>query len=188
MALQGFTVDKVALSECQELVRLHHYSKGGSNTATFRHGLISPAGTLMGCAWWIPPTKTAAIANHKGDWRKVIVLHRLVCTPEAPRNSASFLIGRSINIIRKDARFECLLTYADTWQGHTGAIYRATNWDYCGMTAPEAHFIDASGRSVSRKAGPKTRTHQQMLDLGYRKIGPFARHRFKIVLTPTGKN
>jgi hypothetical protein len=178
MALQNYRVETTELAECRHLVETYHYAKGGSNTATFRHGLIDPEDYIMGCAWWIPPTKSAALANYPEDWRAVLVLHRLVCHPEAPRNSASFLIARSIKLIKKDLRWAYLLTYADTWQGHTGAIYKATNWDYLGVTKPESHFIDADGRSVSRKAGPKTRTRNEMAQLGYKKIGPFVRHRY----------
>lgn len=69
-------------------------------------------------------------------------------------------------------------TYADEMQGHTGAIYRATNWEYCGMTQKEACFFK-NGCMVARKAGPKTRTHQEMFDMGCEMVGRFAKHKFK---------
>ena len=73
-------------------------------------------------------------------------------------------------------RWPCLVTYADEWQG-TRTIYRASNWDYCGLTAPEATFVK-DGRMVARKAGPNTRTRAEMEELGAKMIGRFAKHKF----------
>lgn len=180
-----FTVSTCSLADCQRLVRAFHYARGGSNTATYRHGLFlaSDPAEPLGCAWWIPPTKGAAKATYDGDWRRVISLSRLVVDPRVPTNGASFLIGQSIKRIKRDGRFDCLVTYADTWQGHGGAIYRATNWEYVGDTAKEAVWVDPeSGRMVARKAGPKTRTKQEMLDLGYEMVGRFSKKKYRLVL------
>lgn len=182
---QDYVVRTIPLSQAQELVRLHHYSRGGSNTATFRHGLfhVDDLDTPLGVAWWIPPTKSAALATHPTNWRGVLTLSRLVVVPGMPTNSASFLMAASIRLIRQDPRWECLVTYADSWQGHTGAIYKATNWTYVGETAPESVWVDPSTqRMVARKAGPRTRTKQEMLDLGYQHLGRFPKHKYAIWL------
>lgn len=168
-----------------ELVRAYHYAKSGSNTATYMHGLFRRDDWMrcMGVAWWIPPTKGAAIATYDGDWRKVISLSRLVLSPDVPKNGASFLIGKSIGEIRSDRDWECLVTYADSLQGHTGAIYLATNWEYLGMTKPEATWVTADGVMVSRKTGSHTRTKSEMLDLGYTCVGKLPKHKFRKVIT-----
>jgi hypothetical protein len=175
-----YEVREVALAVCQEKVRLYHYAGGGSNTAVFRHGLycVKSMEECIGIAWWIPPTKAAAQANYPENWRGVLVLSRLVIDPGVPKNAASYLIMQSVRLIRQDRRWEYLLTYADERQGHSGAIYRATNWDYLGKTNPEATWIDVHGRMISRKAGPHTRTKAEMEKLGYKMIGKFAKHRF----------
>lgn len=74
-------------------------------------------------------------------------------------------------------RWPCLVTYADTWRGHTGAIYKATNWTEAGLTKPERTYV-VGGRMVARKAGPNTRTHKEMLELGAVCVGSFAKHKF----------
>lgn len=182
-------VDTVPLSTCQRLVRKHHYAGSGPNTATFRHGLmrLDEPTRVWGVAWWIPPTRSAAEATWDGDWRAVLSLSRLVVVPEAPVNAASFLIGRSVRLIRRDARWRCLVTYADEWQGHTGAIYRATNWEYLGTTSAEPTFVDEGGRMVARKAGPNTRTRAQMEALGYRSLGRFPKHKYRKFIQPVSE-
>lgn len=173
------------LAAAQRLVERLHYSKGGSNTGTFVHGLMRRNAPLdcMGVAWWIPPTRAAAEANYEGDWRKVLVLHRLVVCPEVPTNGASFLLGASIRLIERTGGWECLLTYADTAQGHSGGIYRATNWEYLGLTKPSDTWVNPEGRQMSRKAGPTTRTKADMEALGCRRVMS-AKHRFRRILKP----
>lgn len=178
-------VSGCTMRQLHEMVGREHYAKRGANTATYRHGLYRRADLrCFGIAWWIPPTKAAAAASWDGDWREVITLHRLACRPEAPRNSESFLIAKSIEFIRKDGRFRCLTTYADEGQGHRGQIYRATNWEYLGKTKPEATFRDGEGMMVSRKAGPKTATRAEMAAKGCVDVGAFARHKFRLILEP----
>lgn len=173
----GYVVREVSLEICQLLTERYHYSKGGANTATYRHGLFEQTGSIcLGIAWWIPPTKSAALATYPTNWRGVLCLSRLVIIPGMPTNSASFLLGRSMRMIDRE-RWPCLVTYADSWQGHTGGIYFATNWKYIGDTKPEAVYT-LNGRMIARKAGPKTRTKAQMLAMGAKLEGRFSKKKF----------
>lgn len=176
---QDWEVRMVELYIMQKLVTKYHYARGGSNTATYRHGLFKkadPHQTCMGIAWWIPPTKSAALATYPKMWQGVLALSRLVVAPGVPKNACTFLLSRSMAMIDRK-RWPCLVTYADEWQEHTGTIYRAANWTYVGKTKPEATFIQ-NGRMLARKAGPKTRTKQEMETLGASMIGKFSKHKF----------
>lgn len=172
-------VDHVPLAKARTLVEGYHYARGASNTATYLHGLLrrdDDSAALYGVAWWIPPTKSAALATYPEDWRGVLALSRLVLLPSAPKNAATFLLAAAMKQIDRK-RWPCLVTYADEWQGHTGGIYRAANWTYVGRTTPEATFV-LDGRMLARKAGPKTRTRAEMAALGAVLVGRFAKHKF----------
>lgn len=122
------------------------------------------------------PTKSAALATFPLKWQGVLCLSRLVIVPGMPKNACTFLLAGSRHRI-DSKRWPCLVTYADQWQGHSGGIYRADNWDYIGLTKPERTYT-LNGRMIARKAGPKTRTHAEMLALGAECIGSFAKHKF----------
>jgi hypothetical protein len=107
----------------------------------------------------------------------------LVVLPEVPANACSFLMGRSIKLIEQDGRFVSLVTYADESEGHTGAIYRATNWEYVGKTAAIPKWVDANGRQVAVKA-TKSRTKAEMEALGYVIKGRYRKHKFVLHLKP----
>jgi hypothetical protein len=166
----------------ERMVVDHHYAKGTSNTAVHIHGLYPRIWhwyeDCVGVAWWIPPTRSAAEKWAGGRWKGVLALSRLVILPDVPANACSFLLAGSVRRIDRQ-RWHTLVTYADSWRGHKGNIYRAANWEYCGETKPEAVYT-LNGRMVSRKAGPRTRTHAEMLALGAVFEGKHQKARFML--------
>ena len=91
------------------------------------------------------------------------------------------MLSQSIKLIKKDKRYFCLLTYADQSQNHTGIIYRASNWEYLGLTKPIPQWINKAGQIVAKKA-TITRTNAQMIALGLQVSGVFPKHKFRIIL------
>ena len=178
-------VEPVSLDIARNLVIQHHYARGASNTAVYCHGLV-PRGSVWshevaGVAWWLPPTRSAAESwvqrvGAEVEWKQVLSLSRLVVRPEVPANACSFLIRHSMRLVDRKL-WPLLVTYADGWRGHAGVIYRAAGWVEAGETEPEPCYVRA-GRMVARKAGPRTRTHAEMLALGCEFVGKFPKKRF----------
>jgi hypothetical protein len=174
---EEWEVRDAGIGVARGLVQKLHYARGASNTATYLHGLFRRGGEeCLGCAWWIPPTKSAALATHPGTWTGVLSLSRLVIDPAVPKNACTFLLARSRRMIPVE-KWPCLVTYADTWRGHSGGIYRADNWEAVGLTSPEATFT-VNGVMTARKAGGHTRTRAEMFALGVRDEGRHAKHKF----------
>lgn len=175
-----WTVSSVDIDTAFRLIERNHYAKGASNTAVYLHGLY-PAGWMwyaqcVGVAWWIPPTRSAAEAWAGDKWEGVLSLSRLAIETDVPPNACSFLLSKSVRQIDRD-RWHTLVTYADGWRGHTGAIYRAAGWEYCGETTPEPTYV-LRGRMTARKAGQRTRTHAEMIAMGADLVGRFPKARF----------
>jgi hypothetical protein len=182
---EDFIVGDIPMQRARQLVRRYHYAKGGSKTGVYYHGLYDRnLRRNVGVAWWLPPATLAAARRvYPSDPSRVLALSRLVIRPGYPTNSASFLLGRSIRLVRDDGRFDCLVTYADTRLGHTGTIYRATNWEYLGLTKKYVVWLDPrTGQEVSKRKGRRTLRKQEMLDLGFVYAGRFAKHRFRMIL------
>lgn len=166
------------------MVERFHYAKGASNTRVYLHGLFPKDSfwdsDCAGIAWWIPPTRDSAAATFPENPDGVLALSRLVIAPDVPKNACTFLLARSVRLIDAE-RWPCLVTYADDWRGHTGGIYRAANWQYVGMTKPEATYT-VRGMMKSRKAGNRTRSHVEMIqELGAQFEGKHAKHKFILV-------
>lgn len=172
-----------------------HYAKGTANTSVARHGLFDPSGTLRGVALWMPPLPPAArwIAKHYArareiDPRGVLVLSRLACAPFAPANATGYLLGRSMRLIDR-VRWPALLTFADTSQGHTGTVYRATNWDPLGESAAGDTWVHAvTGAQRGRRAGGcADRTADEMRADGFVKRAAAPKIRFGHVVDARGR-
>jgi hypothetical protein len=175
----------VNLTTATRLVENYHYARGASNTATYLHGLFRRGSfwetDCCGIAWWIPPTKSAALATYPQNWQGVLCLSRLVIKPDVPKNAATFLLSQSRKLIDRNL-WPCLVTYADEWQGHKGTIYLADNWTFVGKTKPERVYVK-NGRMVARKAGPHTRTHSEMIALGCELMGSFPKNKYMRLAT-----
>lgn len=168
LSRRDWTVENVPLhGEAARLIRAWHYSRSTPNTSTYRHGLyrrelLSP---LQGVALWIPPTRTAAEAISGDRWVGVLSLSRLVVDPDTPRNAASYLLAASMRRIDRE-RWPILVTYADTNQGHSGAIYRATNWRCDGPVPAGDVWQMPDGSLCGRKRGGRTLTVDEMRAVG----------------------
>lgn len=174
-----YEVRDVPQALARELVERWHYARGGPNTGVFRHGLFRVGDDeALGVAWWLPPTRVAAESVNREHWRGVLSLTRLAVAPEVPTNGASFLLGQSIRRIRQDGRWTDLVTYADEGQGHTGAIYLATNWTPREKRRGDPVYLTPEGRQVARKSAGRSRTNAEMLALGYTNAGRTDKRKF----------
>lgn len=163
-----------------ELVAKYHYT-GSSSHRSF--GVcVKRQGRVVGAALFLPPLPGAAKKHAKTDPKKVTALSRIVVLPDEPTNVESMLIGAALRKIRKDGRYDTVITFADTSRGHTGAIYKATNAEYRGLTKPSPYWVDPkTGRRVSAKA-TVNRTVVEMRALGYERHVSPGKHCFRWVL------
>jgi hypothetical protein len=182
-----WTVGPVQAAIADRLIARFHYSAGSPKQHCYLHGLFRNGDPFwdefcQGAAHWLPPTRAVAVSLRPKNPNGVLALSRLVCADYVPGNGASFLMARSMRLIDR-IRWPVLVTYADEWQGHTGAIYLATGWTFDGLTAPKPVYR-LNGRSISPKSGPKTRSHAEMLALGAEFVGKFRKRRFVHRRTP----
>jgi hypothetical protein len=178
LSAKDYDVRSIPTKDGRAFIEQHHYSKGCSITAVYMHGLFSRFDdTLLGVAHWLPPTKVAAESVNREQWKRVLSLSRLAVHPDVPTNGASFLMGRSIRLIKSERKWLSLVTYADDFMGHTGQIYKATNWQYVGHMKGSPRWEDQNGRQVARKS-TVSRTNAQMIELGYNMVGTFGKHKF----------
>lgn len=174
-----WSVAPIEHAEAVHLIQIWHYSASAPNTSTARHGLWSlDLLGAHGAALWLPPTPPCARKVGGDDWRGVLSLSRLVVSPEAPANAASFLLGRSMRLIDRD-RWPVLVTFADTRLSHTGAIYRATNWIEDGEVPAGDVWIGPDGQQRGRKRGGRNLTVAEMRALGFERAPAAPKIRFR---------
>lgn len=181
-----YIVKPIDILTARSLVEKYHYTKSATITRVYTHGLFKIGNDFfesecLGVAWWLPPTKNAAIATYDGEWKKVLSLTRLVVVPNVPKNACSFLLSHSVKLIDKE-KWHCLVTYADIWQDHDGGIYKATNWEYLGLTEAQSVFKNNKGKMMGRKRANKNYTKIEMLQMGFKEVGKFSKHKFRKII------
>lgn len=152
MALQGWEVRRVERKDVTEFIETWHYS-GSINGCIADHcyALFDDMGEMKGALFY----GRMAMAN---QWKRfsetpsdVIELRRLCCVDDTPKNAESFLIGRSLRQLRKDWTAGVVVSYADKEHGHSGVIYRASNFKMVGEIKG-AKVIIHNGKSYHDKA------------------------------------
>lgn len=175
---RDWRVDPCSQTDAVELIERIHYAGGASNTSVARHALRRlDDEKILGVAMWLPPTRNAALSVDRENPRGVLALTRLCVADEVPTNGASFLLGRSMKMLDRDV-WPTLLTYADTRHGHTGAIYRATNWICLGEVPGSDSWVDATGTQRGRKRGGRNLSVAQMRELGYTRLPAMPKIKF----------
>ena len=108
-----------------------HYAKR-IPSISYAFGLFDGEKLIGVCTYGTPASATLKRGicgdKFKGE---VIELNRLCLLDNQP-NQASFLVGKSLKMLPKP---KIIVSYADISQGHTGYVYQATNFIYCGLSA-----------------------------------------------------
>lgn len=156
-------------------VRTKHYSR---SPAIFWAGFgLEIDGRIEGVAVYgmpSPPIQTHSFRER--DFRLYELSRVVVQTKQ--KNAASFLVGRSLQMLEKPC---AVISYADSQHGHAGIIYQATNWIYTGATVSHDHLYIVDGV----KTHPMTLRDRGISNLrkwaaenGIQSIKPSPKHRY----------
>jgi hypothetical protein len=117
----NYTGNRVSI-ESKKLIENIHYSKTARSQLPIHVFILKKEGTQVGVAIFGMP-----ICRHYD--RDTLELRRFVLTDAMPKNTESFFLGNCLRWIEKnDREIVRVITYADPNQGHTGTIYKATNF------------------------------------------------------------
>lgn len=174
-----WSIRSVTLTLAQRMVEQYHYAKHGSTWRVYTFGLfLKKDPNCWGITWWIPAPKLSVDKYNPGGYKTTLILSRMVIHPLVPTNGASFLLSASVKKIASIGRYDTLMTYADTWRGHSGAVYRASNWHYEGMSEPTAIWLDSQGVLGSTYCQGRIQSKIEMERKGYQLHGRYPKHIF----------
>lgn len=132
MALKTWKVKRVLRKEIRDFIETWHYS-GSINGCITDYCYALYDGDIMKGAMFFG---RMAMAN---QWKRfsdtpenVIELRRLCCIDDTPKNTESYFIGNALKLLKKDWGKGVVVSYADKEFGHTGVIYKATNFKMIG--------------------------------------------------------
>jgi len=152
MSVREFRIVKISRKSIVDFIEANHYSGSVNGViGDYCFGLYTPDNLMIGGAMF------GRLAMHN-QWKKfgekvedVVELRRLCCINDTPRNTESFFIGQMLKWMGKNTDFKTVVSYADAQYGHTGVIYKASNFEYLGLSKG-AKVIDYAGKLYHDKA------------------------------------
>lgn len=146
-----YTVRHVARSEVKDFIEQHHYSHNINGLRIAHCFGLYDGDTLVGAMLYGGLAMANAWKKYGESDAEVLELRRLVLIDDTPKNSESFFIGHTLRWLKKNTQVKTIVSYADPNYGHSGVIYRATNFTHVGMTSP-GRVIMWQGKKYHDKA------------------------------------
>jgi len=138
--------EEVCFGRCKDadnLVQHFHYSGYVPTNIQFCGTLYREGIPVASVFYSIPSTR----------WSEdVLELCRLVRDEMAtPKPTLTGLISKSIKEIRRDGKFNLLISFADSTHGHHGGVYQAASWNYYTIRKPSHDGFLINGIFVPRR-------------------------------------
>lgn len=152
MALENYTIEICTRKDISDFIELNHYS-GSINgcISDYCFKLLSPTNELIGAMFF----GRMAMANQYKRFSEleseVTELRRLCCVDNTPKNTESFFIGFALRWLKKNTKIKKVISYADAEYGHSGIIYKASNFEYLGKRSG-AKVIIFNGKQYHDKS------------------------------------
>lgn len=191
-----FFVERCTRSEAAAILKPYHYlsriSKGfrcGVNYGLFAGSsddllLTSPVGVCIFTCLPVPEIAVGAFGLERTDQDGLFELSRLCLCPSvqsSEHNLSSWFIARCIKRLTLDAKVRAIISYADS-AFHSGTVYAATGFSYCGLSDSKFDYIGLDGRPLSRGSSDigtvdRTRKHRfvKLFDPDLRLLWPIKR-------------
>jgi len=160
-----FYIDRVTKSQSADLLLRYHYLKdiskdfkSGYNYGLYKKNDFSPLniGGIQGVCIFtglpVPEIAKGAFGLERHEQQGLFELSRLCIHPttqQSEYNITSWFVSKAIRRLRKETNVRGIISYADS-DHHSGTIYRACNFRYCGLSEPKKDFYFADGTKHSR--------------------------------------
>ncbi len=176
MKVRDFTVEEVLRRSIAPFIEKYHYSQnvnGVQSTHCFglykegNFGLPTMIGAMM-YAW--PSMPATAKKYNPDDPLRIYELRRLVCIDDTPTNTESYFIGQTLKWLKKNTDIQVIVSFADPHHGHSGVIYKASNFIYKGETGKGSILMvdgkEMHSRSLNQRKRPYSREIKRRYDAG----------------------
>lgn len=145
------------VNEIREFIEKNHYSKSINGVkikycfkVTFDNNLVGAI--LFGAM------STTAWKKFSQKENEVLELRRLVLVDQAGKNSESRVIGFCLRYIKKiDTDVKTIVSYADPNHGHSGVIYKASNFTYIGKSSGDIGYKDKETGKIYHSRALRTK-------------------------------
>ena len=157
MSVTEFTVEEIPRKGTVQFIEKHHYSHNVNGVQSLYHfglyregnfGLPKMIGAML---YAMPSMPHTAKKYNPINPDRCMELRRLVCIDETPKNTESYFIGNTLRWLKQNTDIEVIVSFADQHYGHSGTIYKASNFEYLGETSA-GQVLMVDGREMHSRS------------------------------------
>lgn len=190
ISLDKVEVRRVPVKEIRRAVVTGHYSGVMPDATQDAFGAYQDEKLVAAVAYGPGGNSKALSAIIEGiDNTTGRELIRLWVHPDAPKNTASYTVSKSLKLLPKEV--ELVVSFADSGQNHAGYVYQALNFYYLGMSNEGVRYVDSTGTEVTARLANvyRMRNPDKFADkslseirkeLGWTAIKSHAKHRYAL--------
>ena len=189
LALQHIVVSPISAYIARPLIVQCHYIHAWPGGTKLTFGIFAQKRLMGALTLGVgPPNAHRLVAGASRS--DCIVLTRFFLDDQLPRNSASRVLGISLRALKKNTDLKFVVSYADPAFGHSGVIYRASNWTFSGWSQATTLYDFGDGiarhpRTVGASLGTRSAAHVRKMGLAPSLILQPRKLRFIFFLDPT---
>jgi hypothetical protein len=130
-----FEVKPTTIQYVRDFIETWHYSSNVNGLRISHVFGLFYQDDLIGAMIYGPLGMANTWKKYADSEKDVIELRRLCCIDNTPKNTESYFIGKTLRWLKKNTNFKIVISYADTFHNHQGTIYKASNFEYHGLTS-----------------------------------------------------
>jgi|TARA_B100001964_G_C14039701_1_gene512096 hypothetical protein len=164
MKVTDFTVEEVPRRFIDPFIRKNHYSHSTNGIqqkecfGLYREGNFGLPVMIGAAMYAIPSMPNTAKRYNPDDPSRCVELRRLCCVDDTPTNTESYFISKTFKWLKQNTNYQVVVSFADQHYGHSGVIYKATNFEYLGTTGKSRILMvdgkEYHSRSLSQPVKP----------------------------------
>ena len=133
MLKDEYYIERIDYQTAMEIVKKYHYLHRVAPCSVAFGLFEKKTNLIVGCITYGVSSSSTLLKGICGEeeMHNVYELTRLWIKDGTPKNSESFLIGNTIKKLDK----EIIVSFSEKDKGHTGIVYQASNFLYCGLSA-----------------------------------------------------
>lgn len=157
MKPKELTIAPADFKEIKDFVETHHYSRNVNGVKINKCFSVRYNGELCGGVIF-GSLSTTAWKKFADSEEHVLELRRLVLLDEVGKNSESYVVSKTIKWLKQHRpEVKVIVAYADPMYGHDGTIYKASNFEYLGLSGADKGYRDPESGKVYHSRALRTR-------------------------------
>jgi hypothetical protein len=128
--MTNFRVEQIPSFETYEWLLYKHYAKR-IPSISYAFGLYDNKKLIGVCTFGSPPSQALCVGLMGKEYKDYVIELNRLCVDSNKKNTTSWFVSHCLKLLPQPL---CVVSYADTSQGHIGKIYQACNFIYTGLS------------------------------------------------------